>query len=70
MAPLATRRGAIGVLIADNAISGLEITELDLEFLQLFANQSANAIESSRLTEELARKVLDLRVDEESQPPA
>jgi signal transduction histidine kinase len=61
VAPLATRRGAIGVLIADNAISGLAITELDLEFLQLFANQSANAIESSRLTEELARKVLDLR---------
>jgi signal transduction histidine kinase len=67
VAPLATRRGAIGVLIADNAISGLEITELDLEFLQLFANQSANAIESSRLTEELARKVLDLRKAQQKQ---
>ncbi|HOX24922.1 MAG TPA: ATP-binding protein [Candidatus Krumholzibacteria bacterium] len=67
VAPLATRRGSIGVLIADNAISGLEITELDLEFLQLFANQSANAIESSRLTEELARKVLDLRKAQQKQ---
>ncbi len=67
VAPLATRRGAIGVLIADNAISGLAITELDLEFLQLFANQSANAIESSRLTEELARKVLDLRKAQQKQ---
>jgi signal transduction histidine kinase len=67
IAPLATRRGAIGVLIADNAISGLEITDLDLEFLQLFANQSANAIESSRLTEELARKVLDLRKAQQKQ---
>jgi len=67
VAPLATRRGAIGVLIADNAISGLKITELDLEFLQLFANQSANAIESSRLTEELARKVLDLRKAQQKQ---
>lgn len=67
VAPLATRRGAIGVLIADNAISGLEITDLDLEFLQLFANQSANAIESSRLTEELARKVLDLRKAQQKQ---
>ncbi len=67
LAPLATRRGAIGVLIADNAISGLEITDLDLEFLQLFANQSANAIESSRLTEELARKVLDLRKAQQKQ---
>ena len=67
VAPLATRRGAIGVLIADNAISGLDITGLDLEFLQLFANQSANAIESSRLTEELARKVLDLRKAQQKQ---
>ena len=67
VAPLATRRGAIGVLIADNAISGLAITEMDLEFLQLFANQSANAIESSRLTEELARKVLDLRKAQQKQ---
>ncbi len=67
VAPLATRRGAIGVLIADNAISGLEITDMDLEFLQLFANQSANAIESSRLTEELARKVLDLRKAQQKQ---
>lgn len=67
VAPLATRRGAIGVIIADNAISGLAITELDLEFLQLFANHSANAIESSRLTEELARKVLDLRKAQQKQ---
>lgn len=67
VAPLATRRGSIGALIADNAISGLAITELDLEFLQLFANQSANAIESSRLTEELARKVLDLRKAQQRQ---
>jgi len=60
VAPLATRQGPLGVLIADNAISGLEITPLDLEFLQLFANQSSNAIESSRLNEELARKIRDL----------
>lgn len=60
VAPLATRQGPLGVLIADNSISGLEITPLDLEFLQLFANQSANAIENSRLTQELAQKVRDL----------
>ncbi len=60
VAPLATRQGPLGVLIADNAISGLEITPLDLEFLQLFANQSANAIENSSLTHELAQKVRDL----------
>lgn len=67
VAPLATRRGAIGAIVADNAISGLAITDLDLEFLQLFANHSANAIESSRLTEELARKVLDLRKAQQKQ---
>jgi len=67
VAPLATRRGSIGILIADNAISELAITDLDLEFLQLFANHSANAIESSRLTEELARKVLDLRKAQQKQ---
>lgn len=67
IAPLATRRGSLGVLIADNAISGLAITDLDLEFMQLFANHSANAIESSRLTEELARKVLDLRKAQQKQ---
>jgi signal transduction histidine kinase len=60
VAPLATRQGPLGVLIADNSISDLEITPMDLEFLQLFANQSANAIENSRLTQELAQKVRDL----------
>jgi PAS domain S-box-containing protein len=61
VAPLTTRRGPVGVLVADNAISGREITALDLEFLQLFANKSANAIENSRLYHELERRLLDLR---------
>jgi PAS domain S-box-containing protein len=61
VAPLTTRRGPVGVLVADNAISGREITSLDLEFLQLFANKSANAIENSRLYHELERRLLDLR---------
>lgn len=60
VAPLTTRRGPVGVFLADNAISGSAITDMDLEFLQLFANQSANAIESSRLNQELERRLLDL----------
>jgi signal transduction histidine kinase len=60
-APLTTRRGPLGVIVADNAISGNEITDLDLEFLQLFANESANAIENSRLYHELERRLVDLR---------
>jgi hypothetical protein len=61
VAPLTTRRGPLGVIVADNAISGKEITDLDLEFLQLFANESANAIENSRLYQELQGRLADLR---------
>lgn len=61
IAPLTTRRGPLGVIVADNAISKSEIHDLDLEFLQLFANQSAGAIENSRLYHELEKRLLDLR---------
>lgn len=61
IAPLSTRRGSVGVIVADNAITGTEIGDLDLEFLQLFANQSANAIENSRLYHELERRLIELR---------
>ncbi|MCK9995641.1 MAG: hypothetical protein KAH56_05085 [Candidatus Krumholzibacteria bacterium] len=61
VAPLTTRAGSIGVIVADNAISGAEISDLDLEFLQMFANQSAGAIENSRLYRELEQRLLDLR---------
>ena len=60
-APLTTRAGSIGVIVADNAISGTEISDLDLEFLQMFANQSAGAIENSRLYSELEQRLMDLR---------
>ena len=61
VAPLTTRRGPLGVIIADNAFSQVPITDLDLEFLQMFANQSAAAIENSRLYRELERRLIDLR---------
>ncbi len=61
VAPLTTRAGSIGVIMADNAISGVEISDLDLEFLQMFANQSAGAIENSRLYHELEKRLVDLR---------
>ena len=59
--PLTTRAGSIGVIVADNAISNAEISDLDLEFLQMFANQSAGAIENSRLYHELEKRLIDLR---------
>ncbi|MCP4574447.1 MAG: PAS domain-containing protein [bacterium] len=61
VAPLTTRRGPLGVVLADNAISRTPISALDLEFLQMFANQSASAIENSRLYHELERRLIDLR---------
>jgi len=61
VAPLTTRRGPLGVIIADNPFSGVPVTDLDLEFLQMFANQSATAIENSRLYRELERRLIDLR---------
>lgn len=61
IAPLTTRQGPLGVIVADNAISKSDIHHLDLEFLQLFANQSAGAIENSRLYHELEKRLLDLR---------
>lgn len=61
VAPLTIRSGPVGVIVADNAISGQEIGDLDLEFLQMFANQSASAIENSRLYRELEKRLVDLR---------
>ncbi len=61
VAPLTTRRGPLGVIVADNAISGRDVSDLDLEFLQLLANESANAIENTRLYEELQHRLADLR---------
>jgi PAS domain S-box-containing protein len=60
IAPLVTRQGPLGVILADNAISRTKITDLDLEFLLMFANQSAAAIENSRLYHELEQRLADL----------
>ena len=60
VAPLVTRQGPLGVILADNAISRTPVTDLDLEFLLMFANQSAAAIENSRLQRELEKRLADL----------
>jgi signal transduction histidine kinase len=49
------------VILADNAITEGGISDLDMEILQLFANESANAIENSRLYHELERRLVELR---------
>jgi len=67
VAPMGTRGGAVGVIIADNAISKSGISDLDLEFLQVFANQSAGAIENSRLYTESEQRLVELRAAYEKQ---
>ena len=67
LAPLMTRRGPLGVIVADNAINNSPIGSLDLEFLFLFANQSAGAIENNRLYHELEKRLIDLRKAHERQ---
>ena len=67
IAPMSTRGGPVGVIVADNAISGATITDLDLEFLQMFANQCAGAIENSRLYSELEQRLRDLHAAHEKQ---
>lgn len=67
VAPLMTRRGPLGIIVADNAISQAPIGNLDLEFLHLFANQSAGAIENNRLYRELEKRLIDLRKAHEQQ---
>ncbi len=60
VAPLVTRQGPLGVILADNAISRAPVTDLELEFLLMFAYQSAAAIEKSRLQHELEQRLGEL----------
>lgn len=67
VAPLVTQKGPLGVILADNAISRTPVTDLDLEFLLMFANQSAAAIENSRLYSELEQRLADLSAAHQKQ---
>lgn len=49
VAPLIAREQVVGVIVVDNTIQGNPITQEDLRFLQLFANQAGMAVENSIL---------------------
>lgn len=49
VAPLIARERVVGVIIVDNTLQGNPITQDDLRFLQLFANQAGMAVENSIL---------------------
>ena len=58
--PLVSPRGLIGVIIADNRITGAKIGENDIKRLEMFASQASLAIERSRLHQEMLEKVIEL----------
>lgn len=60
-APLAAREKTIGMIVVDNPDSGREITDDDLHFLQLFANQAGMAIENSMLYNRIEEAHLNLK---------
>ena len=55
--PLWYHKQPLGLLFADNLIDGNPISEEDLLILETFANYAANAIEHSRLFEEVRRRI-------------
>ena len=55
--PLWYHKQPLGLLIADNLITGKPISEDDLVILETFANYAANAIEHSRLYKEVRHRV-------------
>jgi PAS domain S-box-containing protein len=59
-APLHGKGRAVGLLLADNAITGREIEEDDVEVLELLATQVAFAIERAHATEAIATQVESL----------
>ncbi len=59
--PLVSRDKVLGLLLVDNMINQLPITDEDVDLLRVFANSSAIAIENARLVSSLEEKVVDLK---------
>ncbi|MDD2851635.1 MAG: ATP-binding protein [Desulfuromonadaceae bacterium] len=60
-APLVARETTIGMIVVDNQTFTRDITDDDLNFLQLFANQAGMAIENSMLYTRLEDAHLNLK---------
>lgn len=60
--PLYAPGKALGVMIVDNFITGVPITEEDISGLKIFASQASLAIEHSRLYETMAEKIAALEM--------
>ena len=58
--PLSTREKAIGVLLVDNRITRIGISDADLQMLKVFANHAGIALENSQLRANLERRLQEL----------
>jgi PAS domain S-box-containing protein len=65
LVPLISRGSTLGVLIADNFVTGNPIVQDDVVRLGAFANHASLAIENSRLYERLKEKVTELSLANE-----
>jgi len=59
--PLVVRDKVIGVIYVDNRYNNVPIRDDDMNFLQMFANQAALAIDNAMLYSNLERRNLELR---------
>jgi GAF domain-containing protein len=60
VAPLNAKESVLGLIVADNKITGREIRESDIDQLQMFANQAGLALERSRLYKSLQTNIEEL----------
>lgn len=58
--PLNTRERAIGLLLVDNRITGVPVSDADLQMLKVFANHAGIALENSQLRANLERRLDEL----------
>lgn len=58
--PLFSPSRSLGVIIADNFVTGAPITESDITALEIFANQASLAIEHSHLYRDMNDKIAEL----------
>lgn len=59
--PLFSPRAALGVIIADNSVTGNPIVANDLTMLELFGSQVSLALEHSKLHSEMQNKIAELQ---------
>ncbi len=58
--PLRTHDQSLGVLVVDNRITGIGISDADLQMLKVFANHAGIALENSRLRTNLENRLEEL----------